>query len=155
MPIILEGDPPPRQESDARIVLLSTDVTAEVMSERTGLLADHTWRRGERSQFGAAHRYHGWELASRAPRKATVDVHMEDVLGRLGPTPERLAEFLRDETRVLGQFRIVHRIENWNPGFHLSSATVERLARLRLDLEIDIYTFEEGELATMVTRTDH
>lgn len=155
MPIIRDGDPAPRQESDARIVLLSSAVTAEVMSEATGLRADRTWNAGETSSFGAVQPYHGWELASRAPWTASVEIHVQDVLTRLAPTAKRFAAFLREETRVQGRLWIVHRIENWNPGVHLSSGTVGRLARLRLDIDIDIYSFEEGELDSVVGRSDH
>jgi hypothetical protein len=68
------------------------------------------------------------------------------LLARLAPAVVSLRK-LTSQPGVDAKLWLVEHIENWNPGVSLSPDELASLARIGVELAIDIYVYEPGELA--------
>jgi hypothetical protein len=110
--------------------------------EPTSAIAPGTPMRGKPGERGLRWRHGRWELASPAGRSASV----EDQLLALLPLLEEREEAIREaNARFEVGIMCAAYFYQVNPGFHLDSALLGRLAALGLDLDFDLYCMETAE----------
>jgi hypothetical protein len=67
-----------------RLKVTSASRTPEKITDATGILCDHSWRIGEkRGKTILVEKTNGWVLNSKMPKNATLEAHIEELLGRL------------------------------------------------------------------------
>ena len=142
----------PRTRSSARLVVLSNDVPPTEISARLGLEPDRWWLAGElgthpqdpRWRQSRPQRFNGWALESKLAEEAAAEVHLGDLLDRIGDAADEVASLTTDPRIHSVLVRLGHHTDNENPGFSLNPGLVERLVRLGAGLEIDVYVGSES-----------
>ena len=138
---------PESVRAEARLVVLSDELSPEEMTNRLGMAPDTSWRRGESNRGGRPYEHHGWELHSRLAEETAPEEHLTDLLERLAPIAETVAALATDPAVFRARLWLVRVGQNWNPGLSLSVETIRRVDVLGIGLEIDIYISGAGEHA--------
>jgi len=86
----------------------------------------------------------GWALESKLAEEAAAEVHLGDLLDRVGDAADEVASLTTDPRIHSVLVRLGHHTDNENPGFSLNPGLVERLVRLGAGLEIDVYVGSES-----------
>ncbi|HEU6450556.1 MAG TPA: DUF4279 domain-containing protein [Gemmatimonadaceae bacterium] len=108
----------------------------------TSVIVPGTPMRGGPGERGLPWRYGRWELTSPAGPSASV----EEQLLALLPLLEERADAIREaNARFEVGIMCAAYFREVNPGFHLDSALLARLAALRLDIDFDLYCMETVE----------
>jgi len=67
-----------------RLKISSVIRTPEQISDVTGFQCDHSWRIGEkRGKTIIVEKTNGWVLNSKMPQNASLEAHIQELLGRL------------------------------------------------------------------------
>jgi len=142
---------PANSSTRVHLTLLSETLSPAEISMRLGVKGDQQWKQGSSIRKGsrARHKFNGWAMESAAAPEAPVAEHVNDLLTRLTPRADRLRDLITDGTALLSaKLWIAHHLENWNPGFDLSPRQLSEIASLGVELCVDIYVYETGELAS-------
>jgi hypothetical protein len=143
------------QTAGASLTIHSQSVPAAEITRLLGVDPDRTWRRGDRMGRSASsqHRYltHGWTVSSGIGEEASVNRHLAALMDRLAPAADELPTLLREQG-VNAKLWLVEHIENWNPGLSLSPSELAAVAHLGVELAVDIYVYEPGELGPVRIR---
>jgi len=97
-------------------------------------------RRGDRKPRGPEFKEGAYVVAVRATSPEEVGRVLDDLLGQV-PDSDGVWETLGTRYRV--QVRFAAHIGSWNRGFGISAAQVRRLARMKAELEFDIYAYTD------------
>lgn len=139
--------PPENVRAEARLVVLSDELSPEEMTKRLGMAPDTSWRRGESNRGGRPHEHHGWEMHSRLAEDKAPEEHLIDLLERLAPIAESVASLATDPAVFRARLWLVRVGQNWNPGLSLSVEAIRRVDVLGIGLEIDIYVSDTAQHA--------
>lgn len=140
---------PANTRTSVRLTLLSASLSSAQITDRLGIQPDRTWtkgqRRSRRSQID--HKFHGWQVESRAPEGASIADHLDNLLDRLQGHVRAIKAIASDPVAVTSaRCWIGHHVENWNPGLEISSRQLGKLSRMGVALAVDIYVYEAGQL---------
>jgi hypothetical protein len=117
--------------------------TAEEVSTLLGLAPTTVRRLGETSPHGRPVKFAAWEFASPLPRgQALLQDYLESLLVVLEPRIEAVRK-LRAEFPA--GINCVGYYYGSNPGLHLSASLLNRLAKLQLDVDFDLYNYGETD----------
>jgi hypothetical protein len=140
---------PANRQAGARLVIVSDEVPAAEIDRMLGIDADESWRRDElvgRGRTGRRRPNHGWILESGRSEEASPNEHLGALMVRLAPAVAKLPR-LMSMPGISAKLWLVEHIENWNPGLSLSPDELAALARIGIELDVDIYVYEPGKLA--------
>jgi len=140
-------DDPTNHEADdasGELVVLSTTESAENLAAAIGIPPDQAWDRGQpRRTRGLVHKFSAVTYASRAPRTARPEAHLDDLLVRLAPAKDRIAALasrLRDQDGRPDPIRlwVTHFTSNGSPGYDFSPEQIRLLAEMDVWLGVSI-----------------
>ena len=81
----------PREQTFVTFQILSSTLSVNDIADRSGLIADTTWKAGDRrGHFGAEEKKNGFILESKLPEIASLDDHVKAMLRRLAPTAQKI-----------------------------------------------------------------
>jgi hypothetical protein len=140
----------PANHDAVRLTILSKQLSPAEITLRLGLKPDMSWKLGERPKPSARHAYksHGWIIGSGLSRQSSVAEHIEALLLKLEPAATAVRA-VSLEAEVTSTLWVVQHLENWNPGMSFSHVQLTAIAQLGVELAIDIYVYEPGDLAPM------
>ena len=104
-----------------------------------GMAPTEAYNRGELLPCGRARKINTWKIHSPLPKETEIiSEHIETLL----PVIEAKSKSI---CKLAGEFHIglqcVGRYTNAHPGFHISTDTIQRVARLGLSIDFDLYCF--------------
>jgi hypothetical protein len=132
----------------AHVTILSDSLSPDDLRDAVGLDPDKSWAKGElRSSRGQhRHKFNGVEWVSTLDREtADPGDHIEELAERLRPQADRIAQLSRDERVISARLWLYYSTSGENPGFELTNAALDSLARLGVTLALDIYLFDEED----------
>jgi hypothetical protein len=87
-------------------------------------------------------------MESRLPETAEPEMHLADVLERIGAKARRVADIAAEPRIHSARLWLALHIDNENPGISLSGALIRDLAALATGVEIDVYVEFDEETST-------
>lgn len=161
MPIVLANEDgsytPPRKRSRASLVVLSDVLSPDEISTELCLAPDRWALRGEfeshppgteRFRRSRPYPHNTWTMESRLPETAEPEMHLADVLERIGAKARRVADIAAEPRIHSARLWLALHIDNENPGISLSGALIRDLAALATGVEIDVYVEFDEETST-------
>lgn len=128
-------------ETTVRLKITSASRTPEQISEATGLTCDRSWRIGEkRGKTTIVERSNGWVLNSTLPKSASLEAHIEELLGRLLARADKIRALSEHDTVELSC--VVYAI--LPPALNFDKSVIQRLAQLGASLDVDLYLTGDG-----------
>ena len=122
----------------AALRIFDSNVDPEAITEVMGFSGDHQHRMGDLIGSSHEHRYKNnmWLSDSKAPREATLDVHLNELLSRL----ESKKAYIRSlaEHATVDFYCTIF----WNIGFQLKAQTLTRIAALGADFGVAVYNID-------------
>lgn len=123
------------------------DLRPDEITAALGTAPFRAWAKGDPLPNGRPRRSGAWALAPGCSRDEDFAAQLQRLLDHLDALPPILHEFVRrfDAGISVGYSAGA---SNRNFGFHVDRRTVERLAALRLSLDLDLYPIcpEEGQV---------
>jgi len=130
-------------ESAATLAVYGKDLEPADVTALLGIEPTRSFRRGYRKAPRSRPLPHGaWFLQVRGKAPEGPDVQLRKLLTKL-PDSEEIWKKLRKQYKV--QLRFGLHMSGWNNGFGLSPDLVARLAKMRIELEFDIYAYGDDE----------
>lgn len=120
------------------------DLRPDEITAASGVLPFMAWAKGDSLPSGRARRSGAWALDPACSRDEDFSTQLQRLLDRLEALPPILHEFVRRFDAGIGVGYSAG-ATNRNFGFHIDRRTIERLATLRLSLDLDLYPICEGE----------
>ena len=147
------GDAPDRKSAGFRV--MGADLDPDRITEATGLLLDHAYRRGDLRHNGQPHRAGMWSLdSSRGLDEGGnhLEDHLRWLLDRLAPHSAAIRRICNEDD-LAADFYCLYFMGQANSGFVISPATLAEIAALDGELGLDIYAeIAELELEQWVKR---
>ena len=120
------------------LAIYADDLEPETVTSLIGCSPTRAHRKGDRRGTTVA-RIGGWFMTENGTAPETVD----EVVGRLlEKLPDDTELWRQLATRYDLQLRLGLHVLNWNRGFSLPKELLQRLARMELSLDFDIYADE-------------
>ncbi|NHC08724.1 DUF4279 domain-containing protein [Pseudomonas stutzeri] len=110
---------------------------AEQVTDLLKLTPTRTWMKGELGPANRPRKFSNWELQSSLPRtEAFQDRHLVTLLEALEGRREQILEAV---SKYKCGLQGVGYYTNENPGFHMDSQLISRIAALGLSVDFDLY----------------
>jgi hypothetical protein len=124
-----------------RLKITSPRRTPQEISDAIGLDCDRSWRIGDkRGNTLIIENTNGWVLNSNSGKNASLEMHIDELLGRLSIHADRIRSLTDHETVELSC--VVYAFSP--PALNFDQSVIQRLARLGASLDIDLYCFDDG-----------
>lgn len=108
-----------------------------------GLQPEEIWRKGD--QIGRTTRYredNGWKISSGAEKSVGLNEQVNALLNRIGPAGAFIAEFARS---CYLEIACVVKAYEYVPEMHLERSTLQKIAQLGAEIDIDFYCLIEED----------
>lgn len=116
--------------------VLSEKLSVEEITNRIGIECDHSWKIGDqRPKTIIKERNNGWIVQSGLEKEASLEEHVQDLLGRLDSVGDRIKEVSHHEEV---EFSCVVYSEEI-PTLFFEKATMAKISALGASLDIDLY----------------
>lgn len=161
MPVVLANEDgsysEPHKRSHASLVVLSDEMSPDEISTELGFAPDQWALQGEfeshppgteRFRRSRPYPHNTWTLQSRLDESAEPEMHLADVIERIGDRAQRVADLAANPRVHSARLWLALHINNENPGISLSGVLIRDLAVLTTGIEIDIYVELDEEGAT-------
>jgi len=131
-------------QSEAVLVILSEDLSANDLADAVGLSPDRSWNRGDMMRVGRPRRaYHGVEFRSRLDPAMDPDDHLADLLARVSPHRDQLKKLAArlnasSQRKDLVRVWVTHLTSNGMPGYDFSPDQLRQVNDLGAYLGISI-----------------
>ena len=121
----------------------SLEVDPSEITERVGLQPSRSWRRGD-DKGTRTHRDNGWVLTT-TPRPAWDFADpMAELLGWIEPSRKGIRDLIGSRP-VSVRLSLVGYLGTDAPAIYLENGLIERIARLGLDLNVDLHLMGPSE----------
>ncbi|MCE2827965.1 MAG: DUF4279 domain-containing protein [Verrucomicrobium sp.] len=128
-----------------RLKISSVIRTPEQISDVTGFQCDHSWRIGEkRGKTIIVEKTNGWVLNSKMPQNASLEAHIQELLGRLLVNADRIRALSENETVELSC--VVY--ASTPPSLNFDKSVIQQVYQLGASLDIDLYITDGGNNQT-------
>jgi hypothetical protein len=125
----------------AELELSSDEMGPDRITQKLGLEPSMTWRRGDQWRDGRTRQEHHWVLKTPSRPSFDFDEPLQQLLGWLAPSTEALRELTQGPCDV-ARICLVGYIRDTTPGVYLEGATVQTIASLGADLQVDLFLVE-------------
>lgn len=128
-------------EISVYLVLAEFDYDPDRVTTATGLQPEEIWRKGD--QIGPTSRYredNGWRISSGAEKSVGLDEQVNALLDRIEPAGASISELAK--TCYL-EIACVVKAYEYVPEMHLESSTIQKIAQLGAEIDIDFYCLIE------------
>jgi hypothetical protein len=131
-----------RSEHSASFTLTGFTCLPDEVTRALGITPSKTWTRGDAISHKATIRYkqNGWRLDSPLDKQVPLLHHVQHLIGELRGNWQTVRLFSNQHE---AEFSCVVRIyDGARPEVSFDSSTIESIAELSADLDIDLYTFD-------------
>jgi uncharacterized protein DUF4279 len=133
----------PIDESGATLAVYGNNLDPEKITRMLGVPPTRSFRRGHRVRPHSPPTQHGaWFLQVRGESPDGPEVQLAQLLKQL-PRQARIWKELNRKYTV--QLRFGLHMTGWNKGFGFTPDLVNRIAKMRVELQFDIYEYGEEE----------
>jgi hypothetical protein len=132
-----------KNEISVYLVLAEFDCDPNEVTAATGLQPEEVWRTGD--QIGRAARYredNGWKVSSGIEKSVGLNEQVNALLNRIEPAQAFIAEFAK--TCYL-EIACVVKAYEYAPEMHLERSTLQKIAQLGAETDIDFYCLIEED----------
>jgi hypothetical protein len=127
------------EQTIVRLKILSVAHTPEQITGITGLQCDRSWLIGDkRRETAIVEKCNGWILNSDLSKDASLDAHIENILGQVSSVAERIRKL--SEQAEIELSCVIY--SSTPPALNFEKSVIVRLNALGSSLDIDLYPLE-------------
>ena len=123
-------------EATARLKIISSKRTPEMITDVVGLNSDRSWRVGDkRPHTIIEEKNYGWVIDSGLLKTNSMEQHVRALLERVAPYKNAIKQLSRDDSVEFSCVLYTHE----TPALNFNASTIDQIGQLGASLDIDLY----------------